>query len=92
MGQSGEQEVHVNPDPQLLAALRHQLARLSELQATLAARAAHPPGISTRDWAGPAAEAHTRASVEIRRRLRLAEEAVVAAIEATRGELARAGG
>jgi hypothetical protein len=84
--------VHVNPDPQLVAALRHQLARLAELEATLSARVAHPPRISTRDWAGPAAEAHTRASVEVRRRLRVAEEAILAAIDATRSELARAGG
>src|SRR6185436_11280315 len=34
-GSAGNQEVHVNPDPQLVAALRHQLARLSELEATL---------------------------------------------------------
>jgi hypothetical protein len=92
MERPGNQEVHVNPDPQLVAALRHQLARLSELEATLSARAAHPPRISSRDWAGPAAEAHTRASAELRRRLRLAEEAVFAAAEATREELARAGG
>jgi hypothetical protein len=92
MDRSGHQEEHVNSDPELAAALRHQLARLSELEAAVSARAAHPPQISTRDWAGPAAEAHTRASVDLRRRLRAAEEAVVAAIEATRGELARAGG
>jgi hypothetical protein len=92
MERSGHQEVLMNPDPLLVAALRYQLARLSELEATVAARAAHPPRISTRDWAGPAAEAHTRASVELRRRLRSAEEAVVEAIEVTRGELVRAGG
>ena len=82
----------MNPDPLLVAALRHQLARLSELEVTVSARAAHPPRISTRDWAGPAAEAQTRASVDLRRRLRAAEEAVMEAIEATRGELVRAGG
>ena len=82
----------MNPDPQLVAALRDQLARLAALEATLSTRAAHPPRISTRDWAGPAAEAHTRASVDLRHRLRLADEAMLAAVDATRGELARAGG
>ena len=82
----------MNPDPELVAALRHQLARLSELESAVSARAAHPPQISTRDWAGPAAEAHTRASVELRRRLRAAEDAIVAAMDATRSELARSGG
>ena len=82
----------MNPDPEVVAALRHQLARLSELEAAVSARAAHPPLISTRDWAGPAAEAHTRASVELRRRLRAAEDAIVAAMDATRSELARSGG
>jgi hypothetical protein len=82
----------VNPDPQLIAALRHQLAHLSQLELTVAANAAHPPQISTREWAGPAAAAHTRASVELRRQLRAADEAVTTAVEATREQLARAGG
>jgi hypothetical protein len=92
MERSRHQEVPMNPDPELVAALRHQLARLSELAAAVSAHAAHPPRISSREWAGPAAEAHTRASVDLRRRLRAAEEAIIAAIDATRVELARAGG
>lgn len=80
------------PDPQMIAALREQVARLERFRALISARCAHPPLISTRGWAGPAAEAQTRASVELRGRLRAAEEAVVVALEATRGELARAGG
>ena len=82
----------MNPDPGLVAALRRQLSRLSELEATVSAISAHPPRISTREWAGPAAEAHTRVSVELRRRLRAADEAVRAAVEATREQLVRAGG
>ena len=82
----------MSPDPELVAALRRQLARLCELEATVRVNAAHPPQISKRDWAGPAAEAHTRASVELGRRLWAAEEALIAVVEATRDELARAGG
>ena len=80
------------PDPQIIAALREQVARLERFRALISARSAHPPLISTRHWSGPAAEAQTHASVELRRRLQVAEEAVVVALEATRGELARAGG
>ncbi len=80
------------PDPQLVAAVRFQLARLSELEVRMSTHCAHPPLVSTRNWAGPAAEAHTRASVELRQRLRSAHDAVTVAVEATRHELVRAGG
>ena len=82
----------MNPDPQVVAAIRYQLTRLLPIEHDLAANAVHPPSIAARDWAGAAAEAHAAELAALHRLLRSAHDAVADAVAVTRRELGRAGG
>lgn len=74
------------------AALLHRQNELAPIALVLAAIATFPPRLQPEDWRGEASEACEGLEEQLRRHLRTADDAVLAAQRSTRAALLEVGG